>query len=349
VKRNQASSRVAEAAAAGWSCGGGIWSRATDFGVKAECEKTTTPPLQEQETIMHHLSSNSLYDSTRLLALRTLKPKNKFLSLRNGRCWQRFFVSALSIIFSLNAWSTAVKVSDTVPSGLTITFNFTDAQHNPIQGGQVNIGGTGFNDFHGIYSKTNISPYPTVYSFIPLEGVKPDDWTQSIGIPGSSLSVVTVGNIKHGSPWQFYPLEDLPDVNWQIPDIAPINGDATIYTAVNMDLYLSANPLGFLGGAWQAGDTLSSLGIDIVNGTVAGVQGIQWSVSPFVFDPNESGPGWVPSGGTADYLNSATFGYELGIIAEHSVPEPASVSLLSLGLIALLITRRKQRQHGQSE
>jgi len=164
-------------------------------------------------------------------------------------------------------------------------------------------------------------------------------------------SQVCLGNIQRHSAWQFYPLEDLPDVAWRVPDIASINGDQniTVYTAVNLDLYISANPLGFLEGAWQPGDTLGSLGIDIVDGTVAGLQGIQWSVSPFVFDPDESGPGWVPSGGAGDYLNSASFGYELGILAEHTIPEPGSYHLVSCGLIAILLARHVKRWRAHSK
>jgi hypothetical protein len=264
-----------------------------------------------------------------------------------------FFVSALSIGFCLNPWSAGAYIGDIVRPGSTVTFSFTQDGHN-IAGGkwayQSSHGFGGWYDFGGTFVSENTDTVPVTFFFKPKDGVVPTDWNQAIQ-NSSGRSYVYSGNIRRqGGAWQFYALEDLPDVAWRIPDIASINGDAstTVYTAVNLDLYLSANPLGFLGGAWQSQDTLSSLGLDIVNGTVAGMQGIQWSVSPFVFDASSSA-GWVPSGGAGDYLNSVSFGYELGIIAEHTaVPEPGSCCLVSCGLIAILAGRRVKRSRVMS-
>ena len=47
-------------------------------------------------------------------------------------------------------------------------------------------------------------------------------------------------NIQKKSPWAFYPLSELPNTPFRIPDLAPISSMSsvsTIYTAVNLGLY----------------------------------------------------------------------------------------------------------------
>jgi hypothetical protein len=122
-------------------------------------------------------------------------------------------------------------------------------------------------------------------------------------------------------------LSELPDVAWSIPDLAPTTGDPefTIYTAVNLDLYLTSNPEGFAGGNWDLGETLNDVGVIIAAGQVSGsvVEGIYWSTSPFTFDP-DSDTGWVPEDGTTGWLDSEVFRLEFGdieILAAHESDE----------------------------
>lgn len=186
---------------------------------------------------------------------------------------------------------------------------------------------------------------------VPLHFYQPGDesitdWHQEVG-NAKGKSSVHGGNIKRDSPWSFRSLAELPEVSWRIPDLAPFAGDEnlTIYTAVNLDLYLRHNPLGFFGGAWHDGQTLSELGLRIVDGQVAGLQGIYWSTTEFTFDAN-SPFGWVPLGGAASYLQSDAFQAahgDIGVLATHAaaVPEPSAWTLLLPGL-ALLAIRAKR-------
>jgi hypothetical protein len=150
------------------------------------------------------------------------------------------------------------------------------------------------------------------------------------------------GILNEGSlPWEFHLLSELPDVEWRIPDLAPVTGgdpDRTIYTAVNLDVYLRENPLGFLNGDWSVGQTLDDLGLTITNGVIPGLQGIYWSTTPFIFDPDPSGNGYMPSGGAANYLNSDLYPEDIGAISEHP-PEPATLFLLTLG--GLFLRKKK--------
>jgi hypothetical protein len=165
------------------------------------------------------------------------------------------------------------------------------------------------------------------------------DWKQKIiGKDGSSD--VFGGNIKKDSPWSFEPLESLPEILTRIPDLAPIAGgpDITIYTAVNLDLYMSQNPLGFLNGSWSVGQTLAELGVNITNGQLNGIQGIYWATTPFDFNPDPAGPGFTPTGGEATLLDSATFGQEITVLQQHSssIPEPSTRSSLGIGVLILI-------------
>ncbi len=145
------------------------------------------------------------------------------------------------------------------------------------------------------------------------------DWTQKI-IRKDGTSDVFGGNIEKRSPWRFYSLSSLPAVPARIPDLAPVGAPegVTIYTAVNLQLYMTENPNGFLGGGWAPGQMLEELGIAIVDGKIPGVEGITWSTTPFRFDPDPAGPGFVPVGGAGSLLNSLSFPYALMIVEQHA-------------------------------
>jgi len=226
--------------------------------------------------------------------------------------------------------------------------------------------GPGTLDFYWTMSgqkHPNYQACPTNLNFDPLHWSGPfhfnlpddktiTDWTQVIKSTGGS-SQVSGGNIKRGSdaapesaansplsPWSFQPLEDLPLVPWRIPDLAPTRDNLTIYTAVNLDLYLRNNPFGFLQGQWQFGQTLDQLLIEIVNGRISGLDGILWATSEFVFDPL-SPDGFVSSGGSESLLNSTMFQEQHGpitILSEHfaTVPEPSTLALVGTGVLGLL-------------
>lgn len=164
------------------------------------------------------------------------------------------------------------------------------------------------------------------------------DWNQTVGTTGGGgQSTVSSGNIKKDSPWHFEPLSALTGLPIRIPDLAPVvsGPEVTLYTAVNLPLYLEDNPFGFLGGNWSVGQTLSELGVTIANGQIAGVQGIYFATTPFDFNPDPSGPGFSPEGGDSTLLDSNGYPYEIEIIADHTTPEPST--LLPLTFLGLVI------------
>lgn len=181
---------------------------------------------------------------------------------------------------------------------------------------------------------------PVSMKFIENSNETATDWRQTISDLVARKSTVYAGNIVRESPWVFRPLNELPNVEWRIPDLAPASGEnLTVFAAVNLGLYLKSNPLGFLDGNWAVGDTLSELGIEIVNGQIAGLDGIAFSTTPFEFDPDPLGPGWVPTGGDANLLDSNNFPTDIVVLQQHT-PEPCTLTLLALG--GLLLTRRRR-------
>lgn len=158
------------------------------------------------------------------------------------------------------------------------------------------------------------------------------DWKQIV-TTADGKSSVTTGNVRRGGdvqlgdPWLFFPLSELAGNAYRIPDLAPTFGDPelTIYTAVNLELYLQSNPEGFSNGEWEIGQTLDELGVVIVNGQVPGVEGIYWAVSDFIFDPL-SATGWVPAAGPAGWLDSLSFQMNFGNIAVMAAHEKEAAS-----------------------
>ncbi|MCC8998737.1 MAG: hypothetical protein LM522_04450 [Candidatus Contendobacter sp.] len=235
---------------------------------------------------------------------------------------------------------------DDIPPDSELSFRWTDGTLN--RNGQTN-GHCGFSPYN---SPRNITTQPIPQYFIqpvPRPGDPPiTDWRQTVTkfktVNGREVRItsdVVSGNIQHDSPWSFHPLSELPNISWKIPDLAPFQGtsDLTIYTAVNLDVYLNDNPNGFLGGNWSNGQTLDDLGIHIINGQILGVNGIYWATTEFTFDP-DSATGWVPIGGSSNFLNSddweGTFG-DIGILASHasSIPEPSTLSLVVLCIFGI--------------
>jgi len=132
----------------------------------------------------------------------------------------------------------------------------------------------------------------------------------------------------------------------RIPDLAPLAGDPamTVYTAVNLELYSRTNPLGFLDGQWQEGQSLGSLGLQIINGQIPFLEGIYWATSPFEFASTETGPGFAPTGGASTLLNSATYPFDIVILQQHitgtPVPEPSSYAWAASGFLLCLMLYR---------
>jgi hypothetical protein len=103
---------------------------------------------------------------------------------------------------------------------------------------------------------------------------------------------------------------------------------------------------------YTIGDTLDGLGLNIVNGRIAGVNGMYFATTPFGFDP-ASATGYVPLGGDSAWLNSANYeaaNGSLEIIGIHnSVPEPETVLLWLSGLAAVLLGRIRKHLPGEPQ
>lgn len=152
------------------------------------------------------------------------------------------------------------------------------------------------------------------------------DWHQAVTIP-LGAAVVT-GFSLTGPPWEHQHLSSLPQTDWQLPVIAPTgltDVPDTVFTAVNLGLYYDSNPLGFNGGDWAVGQTLSDLDITIVDGRADGLQGILFATSAFALDP-ESEIGFTPIGGEVALLNSLEYPMDLVIIEGKAASAPHAVT-----------------------
>jgi hypothetical protein len=235
----------------------------------------------------------------------------------------------------------AQTINDLIPGNSTITFSYT-------------VNGTNVNGLWWRTSRDNGSTWTTpaynpggfyvpnpggqseLFQFWPPSSFKPTDWTQTVTYANGKSDVSGVNlTDPGGDAWSFQPLDQLPNVNWAIPDLAPASGgdsNLTIYAAVNLSIYLQDNPLGPNGGNYSMGQTLDQLGLSISNGVMAGLQGIWWSTTPFTIDTNS-----VTGFDTDGLLNSATFGdtTPIEILAIHT-PEPSTFALLGFGILSLL-------------
>ncbi|MFC1475460.1 dockerin type I domain-containing protein [Candidatus Zixiibacteriota bacterium] len=110
------------------------------------------------------------------------------------------------------------------------------------------------------------------------------------------------------------------DVSWRIPDLARVSeGDDldTIYTVVDLSLYCAANPDGFAEGKWQVGDQLTAHDVEIVDGHIAGLEGVMWATRELDYG-GLSREGYKSMASSTDLLNSGDKPGELVIVAEHS-------------------------------
>ena len=239
---------------------------------------------------------------------------------------------------------------DLVPPGGRLTFRWT--------AGITSQGAILPNDCYDIFQLDNdlIDPV-TVKMILPVlrpHDLPITDWIQTIqGVTTKGIvaaSVVHAGNIQRNSPWSFHPLTDLPDFAWRVPDLAAFDAAVPmpLYTAVNLGIYLRDNPNGFLDGHWSIGATLADLGISIIDGQIAGLHGIYWSTTDFIVDVN-SETGWMPMGGSSNFLNSddwqSKFG-AIGILGSHSggVSEPSNWGVLAVCACGIVFLRRSRRQ-----
>jgi hypothetical protein len=252
--------------------------------------------------------------------------------------------------FTVQLETSAATITDTVPAGGSIAFIFTE--NNKPSKVNYKVQKTIPNridsplgdpiDANGLYEDTNKRGLSVDYNFVSPSGAT--DFNQEIKDASGKITKVAAGNIKKGSPWSFFPLDELPNISWRIPDLASIS---PIYTQVNLDIYLSSNPNGFLDGNWSIGQTLNDLGITIINGQIPGIKGIYFATTELTFDP-DSENGWVPAGGNSTYLNSTDFQAKNGnieIISEHKsvsqVPEPFTIVGTLIGGTAAFCMRKK--------
>ena len=256
-------------------------------------------------------------------------------------------------------------IGDVVPRGGSLRFEWTMGSFDPNNPSKIKP-----HPMYAPFETSNIGGKPRKVMFHrprlrdfgrpTEEDPTVTDWKQTIFLDGNfrgNNSVVYGGNIVRTNPWEFQPLRDLPSVSWRIPDITVLEQGAeaiTVYTAVNLALYFLENPNGFLNGNWSMDQTLNELGINIVNGQIPGVQGLYFSTTDFIFDPN-SDTGYVPMNGEAGWLNSEDFqriNGDLVIAAEHSsvpVPEPSStLGFFALGTLGAVSTLKRKLKSSQS-
>lgn len=187
-----------------------------------------------------------------------------------------------------------------------------------------------------------------------LQMFRPNDQNQAVKITGWAArqvdglgfeSKVFAGNIKKGSPWEFAPLAEIADA-WKIPLFGQMDGDIigpTIYTAVNLPLYIEKNPFGLLDGQYDLDYRLDDLGY-VLDGELFArdhtkIEGIYFATSDWGLDPDDPW-GFYPIEGKATLLNSIIFQNDYGKIGIKTiyepVPEPSTGVLFLAGSLGLL-------------
>ncbi len=143
-------------------------------------------------------------------------------------------------------------------------------------------------------SLTNESETDVVFRWILPNDPSITDWRWQRYPPGSENPSDTAGgNTRRASPWALYSIGELPDIPHRIPTLISSANDVNLYCAVNLELYMTANPLGFVGNEpITPGSTLADFGVVINDGRIDGVEGIYYATCPFVLDPN-SETGWA--------------------------------------------------------
>lgn len=217
------------------------------------------------------------------------------------------FVAGLLFFFN----STAMAVTDRIPPHGAITFKWTKKGQTMTPPGVIII--------------NNPTGTAVDHDFGNPPAGATDIRQQVWGLKNNgSISDVMIANIKQVSGvWEYQPLSELPEVEWKIPDLIQTSPSfSTLYTAVNLDIYISSNPSPSI----SLGDVLT-----VDNGQISGLEGIYWSTTEFTFDQN-SATGFV---GTS-YTGTGE------VIAFHAVPEPSTVLLIGTGLALLAGARRKK-------
>ena len=195
-----------------------------------------------------------------------------------------------------------------------------------------------------------------------LQMFRPNDKNEAFKITGwvakqddglDDKAQIFAGNIKRGSPWEFAPLSEITDA-WKIPLFGQMDGDIigpTIYTAVNLPLYIEKNPFGLLDGQYDLDYLLDDLGY-ILDGELFAsdhtkIEGVYFATSDWGLDPDDSW-GFYPLAGKSTLLNSSVFENDFGNIGIKTiyepVPEPSTVVLFLAGSVGLLWVRRRSKK-----
>jgi hypothetical protein len=237
-----------------------------------------------------------------------------------------------------------------LPPGGSLSFYWTDGDDlDPITGSRVHLThpAPGYGSL--LLADDDPSQKGGKVTFNAPAGAQPPITDYHLELTGAGFrqGAVTVGALQNNGSWIFVPLNSLQSSAYVIPGLA---GLTPIYAAVNLSTYEQNNPLGPLNGQYISGDSLDSLGMSIVNGTIPGLAGIYFATSPFGFDP-ASATGFVPIDGDVALLNSATYEALNGpitilgtISATSQSPEPASLPLFVVGSLLIATGRRVRRR-----
>lgn len=167
-----------------------------------------------------------------------------------------------------------------------------------------------------------------------LQMFRPNDQNEAVQITGWAArqvdglgfeSKIVAGNIRRSSPWEFAPLSEITDA-WKLPLFGQMDGviGPTIYTAVNLPLYIEKNPFGLLDGQYDLDYLLDDLGY-ILDGELFAsdntkIEGIYFATSDWGLDPDDP-LGLYPLAGKSTLLNSSIFQNDYGKIRIKTIPD----------------------------